>query len=99
MNITFKQWNCTLRVDQYSNGRPCLRLFDRKNHSPVAVATVNIPDADVPDGCVTVKDYSENEGMLDALIAADIVGQPVGEISSGFVRTPVCPLLIDLNRI
>ena len=48
----------------------------------------------VPAGHVAVKDYSENEGMLHALIAAGIVGKPIGTISSGFVGMNICPLLV-----
>lgn len=44
------------------------------------------------DYCV-VKDYSENEGILECLIENKIV-EKIRKISSGFVMLDVCKLLI-----
>lgn len=41
-------------------------------------------------GFVAVKNYSENEGILDALIALRVLDKPVGKIPAGFVHLDVC---------
>jgi hypothetical protein len=93
--IQFKEWTCKLELGWYEHsGRIALDLIDAENGEPVATCTVNIPDYDLPDGYVIIKDYSENEGMLDALMNAGIVGEPKGWIQTGFVTVPVCKLLI-----
>lgn len=53
-------------------------------------ATVNMPDVDPPDGCVFIKDYAENEGMLAFLLENEIVEQGVGfKIPTGHVQVPL----------
>jgi hypothetical protein len=54
---------------------PALRLMvdDGYGPEPLAVATVNLPDVGPDEGCIFVKDWSENEGLWDALIASGVV--------------------------
>jgi DNA helicase HerA-like ATPase len=54
------------------NGTSALLLLDA-NGVTVATATSNLEDQDVPDDVVWIKDYSENEGVLQTLIENDIV--------------------------
>lgn len=93
--VQFRHYECELEVRRYSNGRPALQLRDSKDGSPVAVATVNLPGLPIPGDCVAIKDYSENEGMLDALMQQGVVGKPISYVTSGFVRIPICPLLVS----
>jgi hypothetical protein len=44
---------------------------------------------------MAIKDYSENAGLLQVLIDAGVVSEPVGYVRSGFVEIPVCDLLMD----
>ena len=92
--VQFKQWNCLLDIRHYENNRTALLLIDAEDHSPVATATVNLPDVELKSNEVIIKDYSENEGMLAALIAAGIVGKPIWYAKTGFVTCPICPLLV-----
>lgn len=80
-----------LKPGRYSNGRLALRLFAVIGE-PVATATVNIPEADLADGEILVKDYSENEGMLAFLEENGLVEDTGRVISSGYVAVPVCKL-------
>jgi hypothetical protein len=41
-----------------------------------------------------IKDYSENEGMLEALEEAGIVKFAYKDVQVGFVTIPICKLLI-----
>jgi hypothetical protein len=64
----------------------------------VATATTNLPGADLADGEVFIKDWSDNGGMLAALVAAKVV-EPTGRtVKSGFVRVPACRLLVDVTK-
>ena len=90
--VRFKSWDCIVRKLQYDNSRPALQLIDAEDGSPIATATVNLPDVPAGPNQVFVKNYSENEGMLDALVAAGVV-KPTGQaVRSGFVEVPVCEL-------
>jgi hypothetical protein len=60
---------------------------------PPIVLTINLPDVPLAEDEVAIKNYSEHEGVLDDLIDAGIVSQPVKFIQSGFVEIPVCKIL------
>ena len=45
-----------------------------------------------------IKDYSENEGMLDALVKAGIVSEPIEYYHTGYVTCPLVEVLIDLEE-
>lgn len=91
--IKFKCWNCKLIWKVYGNDRIALKLVDVVDGSPVATATVNIPEEKLLSGETLIKDYSENEGMLDALVEAGIVEDTGRKVKSGYVDIPVCRLL------
>lgn len=93
MKVKFKNWFCSLSFEKYRNGDTAIRLTS--NGEPIAVATVCLPSVKAGDGYVFVKDYSENEGMLEALIEAKIVSEPVESIPSGFVYIYKCKLLVE----
>jgi hypothetical protein len=71
-----------------------IQLYDAEDGLPYAVATVNIDELNMVEGYVAVKDYSENEGMLQFLIDNDIVEPPVTHVESGYVKLPICKIKI-----
>ena len=92
MKVTFKGNKLYLTEGKYYNGRTAWILVD-SNGDRYAVATVNISEADVPEGHVLIKNWSENEGMLEALVDAGIVKDTGSTISSGFVKANICEVL------
>ncbi|MEC9356519.1 MAG: hypothetical protein VX836_01465 [Pseudomonadota bacterium] len=70
MNVWFKNWRCTTVWGFYGNGRIGLRLVE--GSSPVATATVNTA-IDVGLDQIVVKEYGENEGLIEALIEAGVI--------------------------
>lgn len=90
--VTFVGTRCVLKFGTYPNGRVAIRLVS--SDGPFGVATVNIPDAELAPNEVCIKSYSENEGMLDALVKARVVAKPHRTVQSGYVVIPVCKLLV-----
>ena len=100
--VNFLNCKCEVVKMQYSNCRTALELVIAENDEerelykgePMATATVNMPCCELESDEVVIKDYSENEGMLDTLVKAGIVKYTGKTVSSGFVVCPVCKLLI-----
>jgi hypothetical protein len=93
--LTFAGCDCRLRIGRYpAGGAVALQLVSECGREPIATATVNVPEIDVPPGLVLIKDYSENEGMLASLTKAGVV-QPTGRtVPVGYCHAHVCRLLI-----
>jgi hypothetical protein len=72
-------------------------LTDPETNEEISTPTAYVDG--IPEGYVAVKDYSENEGMLKALMNAGIVDKPVDEISSGFVMLHICPLKVERSEV
>lgn len=62
----------------YGNGRQAIQLIDPEDGCPNAVASVNLPDEECPEGHCFLKTYSENEGIAQDLIESGIVSEPTG---------------------
>lgn len=67
-------------------------VLERENGEGYAVASLNV-DEHLDAGEVAIKDYSENEGMLNTLVSAGIVSEPVRWLLCGHVLVPICRLL------
>jgi hypothetical protein len=91
--VKFLGEECSIEVAKYGNGRTAI-LLQCQNGEPMATATINLPDESLKKGEAFIKDYSENEGMLEALREAGIVTEVLGYVSSGFVRIPKCKITL-----
>jgi len=97
----YNSYDCELVKQSYSNGRTALELVaweddhdrDLFEGEPIATCTVNILEIELEENEVLIKDYSENEGMLQSLLDAGIVKTTGKVMSSGFVTIPVCVLI------
>jgi len=95
MKINFNQWECEILIRKYPlNNRKAIQLVDAEDGSPVATATVNFPDEPLNDDEVLIKNYSENEGVYQALVDGKIISEAIEYIQRGFVTLPKCKLLI-----
>ena len=91
--VTFMDWKCNPKAARYTNGgRRALALYDVVDGEPVATVTVNLPEDSCDEDEIFVKDYSENTGMVTALLDAKLVERPHRYVRSGFVSVPVCRL-------
>jgi len=91
--VNFKSWVCLAYLGRYGNGRLAITLQDRINSEPIAVATVNLPNDAQDDDEVFIKAWSENSGMVEALLEAGIIEPPYDRIPTGFVHAEVCKLM------
>ena len=74
--VNFRGYCCRVTISNYYYGNsPCLNLISTLDGSPVATATVNLIDYGFlpPQNCCFIKDYSENQGILEALTSAEII--------------------------
>ena len=82
--VKFSNWLCDVVFAEYRNGGTAIRLVDAEDGMPVATASVWVGgDVRVDRDEVAIKDYSENEGMLKALIEGGIV-YPAHRMLDGF---------------
>lgn len=91
--ITFNKTKCSIILGCYSNGRPAIELVNQKTNEPILAATINLPLVSLSDKEVIIKNYSENEGILDVLIYSNIISEPIKYIETGLVLSPVCRIL------
>ena len=61
------------------------------------MATINLPDVDLPEDHVLIKDWAENRGMMDALVEAGIIGERVMShiVNRGYALATEHKLLVD----
>ena len=92
--IQFEGFTCHIEYLKYQNtNRTAIQLLDATEGDPVAMATINMPEVKLEENEVIIKDYSENEGILDVLISEGIVERTGKTVSTGFVTCQICKLL------
>jgi hypothetical protein len=97
LTVHFAGVECDVYKTVYPPGRAtALFLDDAKDWSPVATATVNVPEANhrLGSGTVLIKDYGECQGMMDALESAGIVRDTGETVPVGFTYAKVARLLV-----
>ena len=93
LKTQYAEYNVLIKKKKYSNGRTVLELIDSMDGAPVMVATVNVPEVSLGPTEVIIKNYSENEGVLEFLQEHGIVGEVKREVGIGFVSCPIVDLL------
>lgn len=94
--VRFRDWDCKVEFSRYTdNNRLAIILFDAKDGEQIAVASVNLPEAHLPVNHVFIKDWSENAGMLQALVDAKIVRPTGRRVPTGYVEADECEVLIN----
>lgn len=94
--VKFLNYNCVVELLKYStNNRTAIELTDTEDGAPVCIATINVnEDLGSKEGeeNVVIKNYAENQGVLEVLVEAKVISKPIGTTSQGF---PICKLLIS----
>jgi hypothetical protein len=94
--IQYKNWNCNVLFHTYQeNGNTAIQLVDARDGQPIATASVNLSTPLAQDE-VYIKNYSENEGVLEALVEGGILSPPISYSQTGFVTVPRCKILVPI---
>ena len=74
MNLEFKygEFNSKVEFFTYPNGNKGIRLIDTDDFCPLTTATIN-QNMVLDNDCVAIKNYSENEGIVEVLVEAGIL--------------------------
>jgi len=97
--ITFNGFVCRLIQERYKFGGTCISLVDTADGFPVGTATVWIQGYEpATPNHVLIKDYSENEGMLNALLEGGVIKRTGTYYNSGFVSIPEVEIIVNLQR-
>ena len=96
--VEFAGYECVAYETTYpgeAGGSTAIYLVDAVDGEPVATATVNVEGVSetLPPSEALIKDYSENEGMMEALIRAGLVQDTGRRVPTGYVTVPVARLL------
>lgn len=91
----FLGYKCVAEKAVYNNGRVALTVVSTKGE-PITTATVNLHDSIIPEGYAAIKNYNENEGILEVLIKAGVIAsESHATLQSGHINNiPVHQILI-----
>lgn len=100
MNLNFtahhlgRKADLLVKFNRYADSDAiAISLSDAQSGEPYARLTTNISDIEIPDDCVVVKNYSENEGLDLIMVEAGFLRAiPVGSVKGGHVDMPVYQL-------
>jgi hypothetical protein len=99
-NVEFCNEKCNVYIYRGSAGfDDRFRITLESAADGMPVATASVWTANLKKGEFAIKDYSENEGLLDRLIESQIVQPPHRYVESGFVNLPIVRLTPKSNFI
>lgn len=94
--VQFRHWECVPVIGAYGNKRPALALIDAITGEIIATASINMPEVPLDEGEIIIKDYSENVGMLAALLAVGIIEETERAVQMPYGDpAPICRLRAD----
>lgn len=91
--VEFRGETCRVEFAKYSNGRIAIRLVIDETGEPMCTASMNLIEQECKPDQTFIKDYSENSGILDVLLAAGIVKDTGVRRYSGFCEYPLVDVL------
>jgi hypothetical protein len=90
--VEFLGYTCKISLTAYPNGQPRLQLRTN-DREPVATASLSLPEVHLKPGEILVKNFAENEGLLEAIEDALIVKR-LGSVPCGYAVADLCQLLV-----
>jgi len=79
-------------IGQYQNGRTALQVISTSGE-PYGVLSVNLPDVAIPDGCIAVKNWSENEPLAESAYNTGLFKNTGVRAQTGFCAAPIWQVL------
>ena len=102
-HVKFFGIDCEAHSEKYANGQIAIMLIVAETNSnaaqgyrygsPVCTATTCLPDFPFKEGETAIKNYSENSGVLEALVAGGLVEDTGVLFEQGFVSFPIVRVL------
>ena len=94
--VVFQGFTCRIVKDRYEHdGSIALSLVDKTDGQPVATATVCLPDLPLREGHVAIKNYSENQGILEVLQKANVISDVIVTVPlNPFANVHICECLV-----
>lgn len=87
--MNYKQYKAVVIQSKYvNNDNLALMLIDEKDGSLITKITVNTEEK-LPEGFGYVKNYSENEGIMEVLQEEGLVKEVLGYKRMGWVTVPL----------
>ncbi len=93
--IKFDNQELEIKFLKYQNDQIAIKLYDNGEPRLTATVCINVPDTpnyNLDDKDVVIKNYSENAGVLEALIANNIIEKPHAELPCNRVTLYVAKL-------
>jgi len=85
-------YDVEMKISSYNkNGQTRLDFVDSQDGQPILTATSCI-DEDLLPNEVAIKNYSENEGVLDFMMNEEIISSPLRYYKSGYVNIEICKI-------
>lgn len=100
MNIHFRNHEYKIVYSKYvNNNRISISLIDPITYESYAIATVNLVNENLDYNEVAIKTWSENDGILKALIQNGIISEPHRVVNVGYTKAYICYLNDGLEII
>ena len=96
MVIPVNDWECKVVMERYEQGGMALRLIDATDHDPIYRATSNLLDQQPGEQEVFIKNYAENEGVLEALMDAGLVSDTGKVVETGHAALNIARMSDEL---
>lgn len=93
INTKYGEYDVDVVWGTYPSGRKAMKLFDSKNGMPILIATVDLP-VHLEEDEILIKNWSENEGVLEELQRLGLIGEVLEEVPTGFVKAHKVKLLV-----
>ena len=90
--MRYKDWDCNVQVTRYVNGQAALVLIDREDGELIAKAST-IVSIELKEDETAIKVWTENEGMLEALVSAGVVEDTGARVECGWSEAPIVKIL------
>lgn len=103
VKITNRNWHMTdkeleIRFYPYEAGGIAIELNEPGNDWEVWARCTICPDFPLEAGEVTIKNYSENEGLYESLLDAGVIEKAHREIPCGWISAPVAFLTPEWRK-
>lgn len=91
-------WDCYIKREQYKSCGLALELISADDDEHILMATTCVLGVLLGPEEVVIKNYSENEGILDILISSGIVCPTSMIVQTGFVQSPIVRVNMDVLK-